>query len=122
MPTIKGIAYFAYPVEEMAEARKFYEEVLGLKVTLNYQEKWVEYDIGEGTLAITTMVEGQTPGAPGGFVALEVDDLNAWVAELKQKHVTMVVEPFETPVCWMAEIADPDGNSITLHQRKPTQG
>jgi predicted enzyme related to lactoylglutathione lyase len=28
------------------------------------------------------------------------------------------MEPFETPVCRMAMIADPDGNIVTLHRCK----
>jgi predicted enzyme related to lactoylglutathione lyase len=119
MPDIKAIAFYAYPVSDIAESRAFYENILGLKVTLNFQDKWIEYDIGPGTLAITTMAEERNPGAPGGFVAFEVDDLDAWIAELRRKHVTVTVEPFETPVCRMVCIADPDGNEITLHWHKP---
>lgn len=119
MPTINGIAFYAYPVENLAEARAFYEKTLGLKVTHDYQEKWIEYDIGAGTFAITTMMSERVPGAAGGLIAFEVDDLTAWVAKLKAEQVSLVVDPFETPVSWLAVIADPDGNEITLHQRKP---
>jgi hypothetical protein len=28
------------------------------------------------------------------------------------------MEPIETPVCFMAVVADPDANKILLHQRK----
>ena len=118
MPTIKGIAFYGYPVENMAEARAFYEGVLGLKVKKDFEGKWVEYDIGGGVLAITTLATERVPGAAGGFVALEVDDLEAWVAEMKAKHVTLIVERFETPISSMAVIADPDGNEVTLHQAK----
>lgn len=118
MPTIKAIAFYGYPVENMAEARAFYEGVLGLTVKKDYEGKWVEYDVGGARLAITTMATERVPGAAGGFVALEVDDLNAWVAELKARGVTLVVEPFETPFSRMLVIADPDGNEVTLHQAK----
>jgi predicted enzyme related to lactoylglutathione lyase len=120
MPSIKAIAFFAYPVSDMTEARAFYEQVLGLKLTLDHEGKWVEYDIGDSTLAITTMLEERTPGAAGGFVALEVENLDDWVADLKAKKITFIVEPFETPVCRLFVIADPDGNEVTLHQRKAT--
>jgi predicted enzyme related to lactoylglutathione lyase len=32
------------------------------------------------------------------------------------------MEPFETPVCRMAFILDPDGNALCIHQRKPGHG
>lgn len=28
------------------------------------------------------------------------------------------VEPMESPVCHMAVVSDPDGNSVTIHRRK----
>jgi predicted enzyme related to lactoylglutathione lyase len=28
------------------------------------------------------------------------------------------MEPIETPVCFMAVVADPDGNQILIHHRK----
>ena len=31
--------------------------------------------------------------------------------------VKFVIEPFESPVCRMAIIADRDGNSIAIHKR-----
>jgi predicted enzyme related to lactoylglutathione lyase len=31
---------------------------------------------------------------------------------------TFTLEPMETPVCHMAVISDPDGNSVMIHQRK----
>ena len=27
-------------------------------------------------------------------------------------------EPFETPVCWISTLTDPDGNKVFLHQSK----
>jgi len=119
MLSIHSIAFYGYPVENMAEARKFYEGVLGLKVKMDYEGKWVEYEVGGGTLAITTMATERVPGAAGGFIALNVHDLDAWMAELKRRGVTLIVEPFETPFSRLAVIADPDGNEISLRQGKP---
>jgi len=118
MPEIQSVAFFAYPVTEISRARSFYEGVLGLKLDHNYNDAWLEYDIAGQTFAITTMAEGEKPGARGGFIALEVDDFDAWIAKIKAADISFLVEPFETPVCRMAVIADPDGNGITLHRRK----
>jgi hypothetical protein len=30
-----------------------------------------------------------------------------------------MAEPHETPVCHLATVADPDGNLIIIHKRKP---
>jgi predicted enzyme related to lactoylglutathione lyase len=115
------IAFSGYPVTDLKRARKFYETTLGLKPTMVFGEEksaWVEYDIGPGTLAIANMVPDWKPSAGGGSVALEVESFPAAISRLKEHNVTFRVEPFETPVCHMAVVADPDGNSITIHQRK----
>lgn len=114
---ITSIAFTVYPVTDMAQSRKFYENVLGLKVGYNFGDEWVEYDLGDSTFAITTTDMGHAPGAKGAVVAFEVTHLDAFTKMLKGKSVPFVVESFSTPVCRMAVICDPDGNHITIHQR-----
>jgi predicted enzyme related to lactoylglutathione lyase len=112
----KSVAFFAYPVSDVARARLFYEETLRLRLDHNFRDQWLEYDLGGATLAIAAAAHGRQPGVPGGWVALEVDDFEAEVQRLKGLGVAFVVEPFATPVCRMAFIADPDGNTIVIHQ------
>jgi predicted enzyme related to lactoylglutathione lyase len=115
---IKGVAFFCYPVSNMPAARRFYEEILGLKLAHNFADQWLEYDINGVTLAITTMDKEHTPGLTGGVIAFEVNDLDACVASLCGKQARLKREPAATPVCRFAVVADPDGNEIILHQRK----
>ena len=82
---ITGIAFTMYPVKDMARARKFYAEVLGLVQGKNFADKWVEYYRDNGCLAITTM----TP-----------------------------VEPNANAGGRMAVVLDPEGNAVTLHEKK----
>ena len=51
-------------------------------------------------------------------VALAVDDVRKAIAVCRQRRVKVLIGPTETRVCWMAWIADPDGNRICLHSRK----
>jgi predicted enzyme related to lactoylglutathione lyase len=115
---ITSIAFTAYPVSNMERARTFYEDVLGLHMSYHYRKEWVEYDLGDSTFAITTTEMGHAPGANGAVVAFEVSDLDAFVNKMKERAVPFVVETFDTPVCRMAVIEDPDGNHITIHKRK----
>ncbi len=114
---ITEIAFFVYPVSNMARARRFYEKVLRLKLASNWQNKWVEYDVAGTTFAITTTEKRHKPGLRGGIVSFEVDDLGAEVERLKKSRVRFVRHAASTPVCHMAMIADPDGNEIILHKR-----
>jgi predicted enzyme related to lactoylglutathione lyase len=97
----------------MARARKFYEEALGLSLGKDFGGKWVEYYPGEtGCFAISTMFKGK-----GFGVSFEVDDLDGVFSRLKQGGAKVGAEPFSTPVCRMAYVSDPDGNSVGLHQK-----
>jgi predicted enzyme related to lactoylglutathione lyase len=116
------IAFACYPVTNLRRARAFYGDVLGLKESRIFgagEEGWVEYDIGTCTLSIG---KGESsdwkPSSGGGSVGLEVDNFEAAIAELKSKGCVFFLEPLETPVCHMAVVSDPDGNSITIHRRK----
>jgi len=114
---ITSIAFTVYPVSNMERARAFYEHVLGLHVSWRYQDVWVEYDVGGSTFAISTAETGHAPGAKGAVVAFEVSDFDAFINKMKERAVSFMTEPFETPVCRMAVIEDQDGNHITIHKR-----
>lgn len=85
---ITSIAFTVYPVSNMERARAFYEHVLGLHVSHNYQGQWVEYQVGGATFAITTSDMGQSPGAKGAVMAFEVSDLEAFIHKMKERAVT----------------------------------
>ena len=75
-PLFKEVAFVAYPVKNVKAARAFYEGTLGLAVTANWQDQWVEYDIGPGTLAIVLADEEHKPGAHGPSVGLEASNFD----------------------------------------------
>ena|SRR5262249_21631302 len=115
------IAFTCYPVTDLKRAEQFYSGTLGLKESRRFgeaQQAWIEYDIGPGTLAITNMAPDWKPSSNGGSVALEVDSFEDTVSLLKQSGSRFTVEATETPVCHMAIVSDPDGNSIVIHKRK----
>ena len=121
MIQVTEIAFSCYAVTDMARARTFYEGVLGLKpgtVTDTEHGHWVEYEIGAHTLALGS-ADGWKPSADGCSVALEVEDFDEAIRVLKEKDVKFRVEPMPTPVCHMAMVFDPDGNSLCIHKRKP---
>lgn len=114
---ITSIAFTMYPVTDIARARRFYEQDLGLIVSRVFQDAWIEYDLADGTFAITTLAEGVSPSADaGGGIGFEVDNVDAMVTTLRAKGTTVKLEPFSTSVCRMAVILDPEGNALTLHQ------
>ena len=114
---IKQLAFCLYPVSDIPKARHFYENVLGLKLSHNFQDQWLEYDIDGFTLAVCTADQEHPPGKHGPVIALEVLDINKMVIQLKSAGVAFIKEVSSTPVCNIAIIADPAGNELILHQK-----
>jgi predicted enzyme related to lactoylglutathione lyase len=117
MMKVTEVAFSAYPVTDLPRARAFYEGVLGLQAEPIKNPHWIEYKIGEHYLGIGR-AEGWKPSSDGCSVALEVEDFDAAVATLREANVRFRMEPFPTPVCRMAMVFDPDGNTIVIHKRK----
>jgi len=116
---IKKIGFVAIPITDIPRARKFYEDVLGLKVSEEMMGgKWIEYAVGDDTLAIANVSDSWTPSDQGTGAALEVEDFDAAIRELKDQDVPFAAEPFETPCCHMAVVQDPDGNRLIIHKLK----
>ena len=120
MLKVTEIAFSCYAVTDMARARDFYECVLGLKPTTIHDSEhgqWVEYEFGPYALALGSSPMFK-PSPDGCSVALEVDNFDDAIAHLRAHNVKFRIEPMPTPVCHMAMIFDPDGNTICIHKRK----
>jgi predicted enzyme related to lactoylglutathione lyase len=119
MIKVNEAAFFGYPSTDLPRSRKFYEGVLGLKVSMEPAGgSWIEFDLGNATLGLGAYPDWK-PSADGALIALEVDDFDKTIAELRKSPVTFHFEPRETPVCHFAIIRDPDGNAVMIHKRKP---
>ncbi len=117
---INNISFVGIPVTDIPRARKFYEKVLGLPASDEMMSgKWIEYAVGNNTLAIANVGEQWTPSDQGTGTALEVEDFEEAIKHLKDQHVRFAAEPFETPCCHMAVVQDPDGNKLIIHKLKP---
>jgi predicted lactoylglutathione lyase len=103
------IDFIALPVEDLARADSFYGETLGLARNPNTSgERWVEYETGNLTLALSTF---------GGSLALAVEDVGDARSVLEQQDVQFAMDTFDSGVCHGAPFADPDGNRLQLHRR-----
>lgn len=95
---IKNIAFVGIPVTDMKRARDFYENVLGLTVSDEMMGgQWIEYAVGDDTLAIANVGEQWTPSDEGTAAAFEVENFDEAIKHLKDRQVPFAAEPFETP-------------------------
>ena len=114
---VKDVAFIAYSVRDVAAAKEFYRDVIGLTPTEIFGDHWAEFNVGSTTFGIGN---GEPLGiAPGSSfsLTLEVDDVTAERERLIGKGVA-VTEINESPICWSAFVTDPEGNRFGIHQRK----
>src|SRR6266545_4424699 len=106
---IERIDFIALPVEDLARADAYYDEKLGLARNPNTSGgRWVEYETGNLTLALSTF---------GGSLALGVADVGDAREELEEQDVQFAMDTFDSGVCHGAPLSDPDGNRLQLHNR-----
>lgn len=120
---VTGIAFAVYHVTDVARARQFYGEALGLKTCMEMEFApgmwWVEYDAGgPSALAITNFESPAMNAAPSPGIALEVANCDEALALVRAAGVTITWGPNEFPVCHSFAVKDPDGNDLYFHQRK----
>lgn len=119
---IKEVAFFAYPCRNVGSTRAWYERFLGLAFAGPYiehgVEKYNEAHIGESCFSLMSDEWLEGAAGTGVGIAFEVADLLVSVAALKDQGI-QVSDLFDGPVCKQATLRDPEGNRITLHQRKP---
>ncbi|CAN5440115.1 VOC family protein [soil metagenome] len=115
---IKEVAFVAVAVSDPERARKFYQKTLELTpASTAMGGAWTEYEIGAVTIGVGSHPSWQ-PSREGTSIAFEVDDIDQAIATLKERGVTFDMDKIETPVCWMAQFRDPDGNKLLVHKRK----
>jgi predicted enzyme related to lactoylglutathione lyase len=119
-PMFKKVAFTLYPVKDWKRARAFYGETLGLVAGSKSENGvWTEYDLpGGGCLALFATEDIAPSASAGGSVALEVEDLDALIARLKDQGVQFKAELIHSPVCRMSICLDSEGNAIILHELK----
>lgn len=116
---VRAVDFIGVGVPDVEKASGFYGGTLGLTVTAD-SEGWTEYDAGNVTIAVFKVPEEEigSVGYRNAVVALAVPDVEAALAELRQKGVRVAEDMSEYTPCFMATVEDPFGNLVMLHQRK----
>lgn len=116
---VERVDFVAVPVHDRARGAAFYEDTLGLERNPNSTETWIEYEVGNLTLALVTPEELGMPLAPlpFGTVVFRVPDVEAAKAKLEGAGVQVGEETWDSGVCHGCAFFDPDGNGLLLHHR-----
>ncbi len=116
---IKEIAFTAYPVNDVAASRAWYSSTFGLAFGGIFAEdgveKYAESNLSNGYFSLMTHEWIDRPAGSGCGIVFEVDDLDKTIAELRAKGIA-IDDPYNTPVCKISSVTDPEGNKVSLHQ------
>jgi catechol-2,3-dioxygenase len=114
--------YATLPTQDLARLRRFYEDVLGLKVR-SETPAGIYYEAGDGTFFAITRSSGKATGSHTQM-AFRLTNIEREVADLRKRGA--VFEEYETPktvdgiadmgVGRAAWLKDPDGNLIGMIQ------
>ena len=114
------IFYVRDPMASLA----FYRDLLGMKVT-EASPQWVQLDCGGTSLALhphPSLPEKRDASNP--WVVFQVDDVHGAYQALLDKGVKFISAPkqvcaYDTYVGMSADLADPDGNLLSLYGTVP---
>ena len=119
MIVVERTDFVSVPVRDIARAKQFYGETLGLPL-VSGDDAWPEFQLGENVslYLIDPTNIGQAFTAPhSSHIALRVADVAESRAALEAQGVEFAGEILDTGVCHMAFFTDPDGNDLMLHNR-----
>jgi glyoxylase I family protein len=110
-----GVHHVSINVRDAAESIEFYTGVLGLTARTDRPD----FAIGGAWLDIggqqVHLIEADVPDNCGQHFAVEVADLDAAVAELRERGVD-VGDPSGVGTARQSFLFDPSGNMIELHE------
>jgi catechol 2,3-dioxygenase-like lactoylglutathione lyase family enzyme len=105
--------------QDLDRAKRFYGETLGLQRNPRSSDAWPEYETGNLSLLLADTAKTGVAFSPSNnAVALRVPDVDAARRRLEEAGVEFeFAEVYDTGVCHMAFLRDPDGNALILHRR-----
>lgn len=119
---IRSIDYTVIFVRDMAAMRSFYEAVLGFPVQRELSPKWIEYRLGNNTLALATPTRTAADApTPGGSASLQLAfkvsavELDQCAGELMRQGVGLFSPPTDQSFGHRTLFfRDPDGNLLEI--------
>lgn len=115
---LSKIRQIAVVVADLAAAKDFYANKLGLKLLFEAPPGLVFFEL-DGIWLMLGAANAKESAAPGSVLYFEVDDINASYSELQGRGVEFIDQPHRiadmgTYDLWMTFFRDPDGTTLAL--------
>lgn len=122
MGAATGVLQLAFTVRELAQAKAFYGDTLGLRHLFDAPPNLAFYDCGGVRILLGT--QGGAAGTGGTLAYLRVADLAGYAARLRERGVVFteterLIARLPDREIWLAIVEDPDGNAIGLMEELP---
>jgi catechol 2,3-dioxygenase-like lactoylglutathione lyase family enzyme len=119
---IRAIDYTVIFVRDMAAMRRFYEDVLGFHRIRELSPGWIEYRVGDNTLALArpsrTAADAPTPHGSASLqlaFRVSVPEVDQCAQELVQQGVKLLSPPTDQAFGHRTLFfRDPDGNLLEV--------
>ena len=119
---IRAIDYTVIFVRDMAAMRSFYEGILGFPLLRELSPRWIEYQVGNNTLALAkpnlTATDAPTPNGSASLqLAFKVSapEVDRCADELMQQGVNLLSPPTDQVFGHRTLFfRDPDGNLLEV--------
>jgi catechol 2,3-dioxygenase-like lactoylglutathione lyase family enzyme len=117
---VEQVDFLSVPTRDVERAVAWYRDVLGLSPSEHTDG---EVEAPNVTLSFWNPEQDGEEFRPNvaGF-ALRVADVEEARRELEAKGVEFIGETFDSSVCLMGFLKDPDGNTVILHRRYKPRG
>jgi len=110
-----AIHHVSVNVSDVEAGIAFYKDMLGGSMRddrpdFSFGGAWIDFGPSQ-----VHLIEGQVPASLGQHFAVQVQDLDTTVAELRSRGAT-VSDPVPVGPNRQAFLNDPDGNTVELHE------
>jgi predicted enzyme related to lactoylglutathione lyase len=118
---MKAIEIISIPVTDQGRAKEFYLNLgfeLMVEAPFEAGQKWVQLAFPKSEVSITlvTWFKNMPPGCIDGLV-IQTDDIKSEISALAEKGI-VAGQIDTTPWGQFAALKDPDGNRLSLHERR----
>jgi catechol 2,3-dioxygenase-like lactoylglutathione lyase family enzyme len=119
---IRAIDYTVIFVRDMTAMRRFYEDILGFPLLRELSLRWIEYRVGDNTLALARpSLTGADAPTPNGSASLQlafkvsVPEVDKCADELLRQSVNLLSPPTDQVFGHRTLFfRDPDGNLLEV--------
>jgi len=105
--------------ERPAELHAFYESALGLQLKFRDKDRWIQYGVGNASVALACREEA-VPAASGVVMVFEVSDFDATAGRVAAAGGEVLGTRDMGSHGAVMSLRDPEGNIVQLFKRQGT--